>query len=100
MFLPSYGEVGAAGASSFALTYDGRTTTDTRTEVGAWFDTDLPSLFSGNVKLYGRAAFAHDFENEGSTTALFQSLPGSGSFIINSRQARRQFRARDRRPRI
>ncbi|HEY0145646.1 MAG TPA: autotransporter outer membrane beta-barrel domain-containing protein, partial [Methylovirgula sp.] len=84
MFLPSYGEVGAAGASSFALTYDGRTTTDTRTEVGAWFDTDLPSLFSGNVKLYGRAAFAHDFENEGSTTALFQSLPGSGSFIINS----------------
>ncbi|MEJ0049989.1 MAG: autotransporter domain-containing protein [Methylovirgula sp.] len=84
MFLPSYGEVGAAGASSFALTYDGRTTTDTRTEVGAWFDTDLPSLFSGNVKLYGRAAFAHDFENEGSATALFQSLPGSGSFIIDS----------------
>jgi outer membrane autotransporter protein len=84
MFLPSYGEVGVNGASPFALTYDGRATTDTRTEVGAWFDTDVPSLLNGNVKFYGRAAFAHDFENEGSATAFFQSLPGSGSFIVDS----------------
>jgi outer membrane autotransporter protein len=35
------------------------------------------------LKLYGRAAWAHDFDNDGTSTALFQSLPGS-SFVVNS----------------
>jgi uncharacterized protein with beta-barrel porin domain len=62
-----------------------KTFTDTRTELGAWFDSDslgLPWIDKG-LKLYGRAAWAHDFDNEGQSTAFFQSLSGS-SFLVNS----------------
>jgi outer membrane autotransporter protein len=38
---------------------------------------------SQGLKLYGRAAWAHDFDNEGTSTAFFQSLPGA-NFIVNS----------------
>jgi uncharacterized protein with beta-barrel porin domain len=35
------------------------------------------------LKLYSRVAWAHDFTNEGTSTAFFQSLPGS-SFLVNT----------------
>jgi Autotransporter beta-domain len=38
---------------------------------------------SQGLKLYVRAAWAHDFDNEGIATAFFQSLPGT-TFQINS----------------
>ena len=34
------------------------------------------------LKLYGRAAWAHDFGNSPSASAIFQALPGS-NFIVN-----------------
>jgi uncharacterized protein with beta-barrel porin domain len=34
-------------------------------------------------KPYSRLAWAHDFDNEGASTAFFQSLPGA-TFLINS----------------
>jgi uncharacterized protein with beta-barrel porin domain len=34
------------------------------------------------LTLYGRAAWAHDFGNSPSVSAIFQALPGS-SFIVN-----------------
>jgi hypothetical protein len=45
MSLPAYTEFATAGASQFALSYARRTFTDTRTELGAWFDSN--SLASG-----------------------------------------------------
>jgi uncharacterized protein with beta-barrel porin domain len=85
MFLPSFGEFAKTGSSQFALSYASQTFTDTRTELGAWFDSDslgLPWIDKG-LKLYGRAAWAHDFDNEGQSTAFFQSLTGT-SFLVNS----------------
>jgi uncharacterized protein with beta-barrel porin domain len=82
MFLPSYGEYAQAGSSAqFALNYASQTTTATRTELGAWFDSD--ALMDKGIKLYSRLAWAHDFDNEGNATAFFQSLPGS-TFLVNS----------------
>jgi uncharacterized protein with beta-barrel porin domain len=81
MFLPSYAEYATSGSSQFALTYTNHTYTATRTELGAWFDSDV--LADKGVKLYGRLAWAHDFDNEGNSTAFFQSLPGA-NFLINS----------------
>jgi uncharacterized protein with beta-barrel porin domain len=40
-------------------------------------------LADKGVKLYGRLAWAHDFDNEGTSTAFFQSLPGA-NFLINT----------------
>ena len=39
---PSYSESAVSGSSIFALAYDARTTTTTRTELGAWFRLDHP----------------------------------------------------------
>jgi uncharacterized protein with beta-barrel porin domain len=85
MFLPAYGEFATSGSSQFALSYASHTFDATRTELGAWFDSNF--LASGwpqkGLTLYSRVAWAHDFDNEGAATAFFQSLPGS-SFIVNS----------------
>jgi uncharacterized protein with beta-barrel porin domain len=81
MFLPSYGEYATSGSSQFALNYASHTFTATRTEIGTWVDSD--AFMHQGLKLYGRAAWAHDFDNEGSSTAFFQSLSGS-NFLINS----------------
>jgi outer membrane autotransporter protein len=84
MFLPSYGEYAQAGSSAqFALNYASQTATTTRTELGAWFDSDALLPTAQNIKLYSRLAWAHDFDNEGISTTFFQSLPGS-SFLVNS----------------
>jgi autotransporter-associated beta strand protein len=86
MFLPSYGERAQFGSSAqFALRYASHTFNATRTELGTWIDSD--ALLSGslekNLKLYGRVAWVHDFDNEGSSTAFFQSLSGA-SFLVDS----------------
>lgn len=83
MFLPSYAEYASAGSSAeFALRYASRDYSVVRTEVGAWFDYALDGT-DHRLTLYSRAAFAHDFENEGIAVAAFQQLPGS-SFLINA----------------
>lgn len=80
-FLPGYGETATTGSNQFALAYDRRTATTTRSELGAWFDT---RQLTGNgwVNLFGRLAWAHDWRSDNSVTAAFQSLGGSG-FIVN-----------------
>jgi outer membrane autotransporter protein len=74
---PSYSEVAASGSSTFALAYDARTTTTTRSELGSRVDKSY-AFDSGNViTLFGRAAWAHDWYSDPSVTASFLSLPGS-----------------------
>ena len=83
MVLPAFSEWAAPGSSAqFALNYNGQNYNTARTELGAWLTYDLP-LADQALKLYTRLAYAHDFNNEGLTTAFFQQLPG-GSFLINT----------------
>jgi outer membrane autotransporter protein len=86
IFLPSYGESAGAGLAQFALNYASQTATQTRTELGAWFDKSI-ALERGVLTFYGRAAWAHDFGNSTSASALFQALPGS-NFVVNAAAAR------------
>src|SRR6266516_2147839 len=60
---PGYTETGLI-PSGFALTFNGRDATDTRSELG------------------GRVAWAHDWVSDPTLTPLFQTLPGA-SFIVN-----------------
>jgi outer membrane autotransporter protein len=53
---PSYSEIAASGSSVFALAYDARTTTTTRTELGAWFDWTIPVDYGTTLSLRTRAA--------------------------------------------
>ncbi len=80
--LPGYGETATAGSNQFALNFASQTATTTRTELGAWLDKSTRLDSGALLTLYGRAAWAHDFGNGPSASAIFQALPGS-NFIVN-----------------
>jgi uncharacterized protein with beta-barrel porin domain len=74
---PSYSETALSGSSVFALSYDARTITTTRTELGTWLDWSIPIDYGTRLTLLGRAAWAHDNWSAPNITAGFQALPGS-----------------------
>jgi outer membrane autotransporter protein len=78
---PSYSETDTNGGG-FALSYNGRTATDTRSELGARFDRLLALNPSAVLSLRARLAWAHDWVSDPTLAAVFQTLPGS-SFIVN-----------------
>jgi uncharacterized protein with beta-barrel porin domain len=81
MWLPAFAEAALGPGTNFSLDYASHSLTTDRTELGAWMDYVAPG-YRGALKLYARAAWTHDFNNLGTTVALFQSIPGS-SFVIN-----------------
>ena len=82
IFLPAYGEVATAGSNQFALNFASQVATTTRTELGAWLDKSELLGNGARMTLYGRLAWAHDFGDTPSASAIFQALPGS-NFIVN-----------------
>jgi autotransporter-associated beta strand protein len=83
--LPAYAEQTLGGLGTFALNYAGQTTTATRTELGARSDRSF-AMQDGIFTLRGRAAWAHDYNNDRAVTAVFQTLPGA-AFIVNGARA-------------
>ena len=79
--LPAYAEQVLAGAGLFALNYADQTTTATRTELGLRTDKSF-AMRDGVLTLRGRAAWAHDYNNDRAVTAVFQALPGA-AFVVN-----------------
>jgi outer membrane autotransporter protein len=78
---PTYSESGVI-PNGFALTFNGRDATDTRSELGARFDRVLSVYQNAVLALRGRVAWAHDWVSDPTLTPLFQALPGA-SFIVN-----------------
>ena len=78
---PGYTETGVI-PNGFALNFNGRDATDTRSELGARFDRVLAVYSNAVLALRGRVAWAHDWVSDPALTPLFQALPGS-SFIVN-----------------
>jgi uncharacterized protein with beta-barrel porin domain len=78
---PGYTETGLI-PNGFALSFNGRDATDTRSELGARFDRVLAVYSSAVLALRGRVAWAHDWVSDPTLTPLFQALPGA-SFIVN-----------------
>jgi outer membrane autotransporter protein len=77
---PSYSESDPTGGG-LGLSYASMNATDVRTELGSRFDA--PTLVGGMpLILRGRLAWAHDFVNNPSLSAAFESLPGT-SFVVN-----------------
>jgi autotransporter-associated beta strand protein len=77
----SYSETDVNGAG-FALSYNARSATATRSELGARFDHAATLDPNAALVLRGRLAWAHDWVSDPSLTAVFQALPGA-SFIVN-----------------
>lgn len=79
--LPSYAEQAIVGANTFALAYNAKSVTDSRSELGLRADKSY-ALDNAILTLRGRAAWAHDFNPDRAIAATFQTLPGS-SFVVN-----------------
>jgi autotransporter-associated beta strand protein len=79
--LPAYAEQAIVGANTFALAYNSRDVTDTRSELGVRTDKSW-AMSDGIFTLRGRFAWAHDFNPDRNIAATFQTLPGA-SFVVN-----------------
>jgi uncharacterized protein with beta-barrel porin domain len=79
--LPNYAEQAIVGANTFALAYNAKSVTDTRSELGLRTDKSF-AMPDGIFTLRGRAAWAHDFNPDRAIGATFQTLPGA-SFVVN-----------------
>jgi outer membrane autotransporter protein len=78
---PGYTETDLT-SGGFALGFNSRSATDTRSELGGRFDRLLLLNPEAALTLRGRVAWAHDWISDPSLAALFQTLPGA-SFVIN-----------------
>jgi autotransporter-associated beta strand protein len=79
--LPAYAEQAIAGSNAFALSYNAKNVTDTRSELGIRTDKSW-AMPDGILTLRGRLAWAHDYDPDRSIAATFQTLPGAG-FVVN-----------------
>jgi len=79
--LPGYAENAVVGSNQFALAYNSKSVTNTRTELGLRTDKSY-AMQGGILTLRGRTAWAHDFNPDRSIAATFQTLPGS-TFVVN-----------------
>jgi autotransporter-associated beta strand protein len=78
---PSYTETDLT-SGGFALGFNSRNATDTRSELGGRFDRLLLLNTEAALTLRTRVAWAHDWISDPSLAALFQTLPGA-SFVVN-----------------
>src|SRR5215831_15795992 len=72
---PGYSETDLT-AGGFALGYNSRNATDTRSELGGRFDRLLLLNPEAALTLRARVAWAHDWVSDPALTAAFQALPG------------------------
>jgi uncharacterized protein with beta-barrel porin domain len=80
---PNYSETAASGASTFALSYASRTGNVERAEVGTWLSKDFLLAGQAVATAFGRAAYAHDWQNAPQASATFLGLAPVASFITN-----------------
>jgi autotransporter-associated beta strand protein/T5SS/PEP-CTERM-associated repeat protein len=78
---PSYSEADLT-AGGFALGYNSRSASDTRSELGGRFDRLLLLNPEAALTLRARVAWAHDWVSDPTLAAVFQALPGA-SFLVN-----------------
>jgi autotransporter-associated beta strand protein len=80
---PAYSESGALGpADPFALSYASQTATLVRSELGSRFDRNVALSGGSSVDLFGRAAWAHDWQSNPNLSATFIGLP-TATFVVN-----------------
>jgi uncharacterized protein with beta-barrel porin domain len=79
--LPAYAEQAIVGSNVFALAYNAKDVTDTRSELGLRTDKSF-AMPDGILTLRGRLAWAHDYYPNRSIASTFQTLPGA-SFVVN-----------------
>jgi outer membrane autotransporter protein len=80
---PSYSETGSLGVPDpSALTFANQSATVVRSELGSRFDQIFAQGGGTSVDLFGRVAWAHDWQSNPNLTATFIGLPAA-TFVVN-----------------
>jgi outer membrane autotransporter protein len=80
---PGYSESGALGTPDpFGLTYAAQTATVVRSELGSRFDKIFAQPDRSSVDLFGRLAWAYDWQSSPNLTATFIGFP-TATFVVN-----------------
>ena len=80
---PAYGETGSLGVPDpFALSHAQQSATVVRSELGSRFDQVFAQADHSSVDLFGRLAWAHDWQSNPNLTATFIGLPVA-TFVVN-----------------
>ena len=66
----------------FALSFASQTATVVRTELGSRFDRSFAQADRSNLDLFGRLAWAHDWQSNPNLSATFIGLP-TATFVVN-----------------
>jgi uncharacterized protein with beta-barrel porin domain len=79
---PSYGEIATSGSNQFALTFNGRTATAVRGELGGRTDKTIAISDGSQINLFAKLAWAHDEISDPNLNVSFIGLP-TASFAVN-----------------
>jgi uncharacterized protein with beta-barrel porin domain len=80
---PAYSESGSLGTPDpFALSFAAQSATAVRAELGSRFDQVLMRGGGSSVDLFGRLAWAHDWQSNPNLSATFIGLPAA-TFVVN-----------------
>jgi outer membrane autotransporter protein len=80
---PNYSESSGSGSQQFALSFAARTGNVERSELGSWASTKFLVTPDAPVTVFGRAAWAHDWQNAPQAGATFLGLAPVASFIVS-----------------
>ncbi len=80
---PNYSEASTSGSNQFALSYASRIGSAERAELGSWANTLYSLEGNAAMSLFGRAAWAHDWQNGPQAGATFLGLSPIASFIVS-----------------
>jgi outer membrane autotransporter protein len=80
---PNYSETATSGSQQFALSYTSRTGSVVRSELGSWLSRTFFTADNAIVTAFGRAAWAHDWQDAPQASATFLGLAPVASFVVN-----------------
>jgi len=87
---PSYSETDTTGGifGVFGLTYNDRTASDTRSELGARYDKQVVLNQNAVLAYRARLAWAHDWISDPTLMPTFQALPGASFTVFGATPAK------------
>src|SRR5262249_2418395 len=83
---PNYSEVATSGSNQFALSFASRTGNVQRGEIGTWLSKDYLLAGQALATVFGRAAWAHDWQSAPQASATFLGLAPVASFVVGGAQ--------------
>jgi outer membrane autotransporter protein len=80
---PNYSETATSGSNQLALSFASHTSSVVRSELGSWLSNNWLLADHAVMTVFGRIAWAHDWQDAPQSNAVFLGLSPVASFIVN-----------------